>query len=376
LNDFSGYGLNRAPPWAITNSGSFAVLADGNVFNSVAGESLRDAVVGPVRFSDSGILAISAPPARAVECFSDVPLPADTLEDFRAAGGTVTSDSQVVLRSCDVIVTNRPGHYTITRTYSVAGGCSQQVNCTQTITARDDQSPSLHCSPDITRATDRGCDYATVTFTNLAADSCGELLGSWAPVSTSQFPVGTNTVIVIATDLAHNSSVCSFNVAVVAPPAISFQPVSRTNNTGTTATFKVVAVSAAPVSFQWRRNGAALRDATTVSGATGPDLKLTAVSASDEGDYVVDVTNFAGTTTSVPAHLRVISLPGNLRVAGCSGDRITLAVSGAAGVKCALLTSTNLSVWAGLSTNSTPFTFTHACITNDRCRFYRALPLP
>jgi hypothetical protein len=74
---------------------------------------------------------------------------------------------------------------------------------------------------------DPDCDYATVTFTNVAADSCGELLGSWVPVSTGRFPIGTNTIIVVATDLAYNSTACSFDIAVIGPPKLGQKTTGR-----------------------------------------------------------------------------------------------------------------------------------------------------
>ena len=376
LNDLSGYGVNRSPPWAITNSGNVPVMADRNVFNWPAAESLRDAIAGPVSFSSSGLLAISPPPTIEVECIGQIPLAAKTQEEFLAAGGVVTADSETSLSSCDAIVTNRPGQYTVTRTYTVVGGCSQAVSCHQTLTARDNQSPTLQCSGDIVQATDKGCDYATVTFTNLAADSCGELLGSWVPVSTGEFPVGTNTVIVIATDLAHNSTVCSFDVAVVAPPLITHNPVSRTNGAGTTATFKVVVTSAAPVTFEWKKNGIPLVDANKVSGATSAELILAAVTESDAADYSIEVSNFAGTTASDKAHLSVVTPPGNLRVVGCSSGRVTLEVTGPADYKFSLLTSTNLVDWMSLCIDTAPFAFTHTNTMGDRFRFYRALHVP
>jgi hypothetical protein len=376
LNDLSGYGLNSSPPWAITNSGKIPVMADRNVFNSVSGQSLRTAVAGLVSFSDSGVLAISPPPPMEVECIGQVPPGAKTVEEFLAAGGAVTADSAASISSRDTVVTNRPGQCTLTRTYTIAGGCSQVLSCNQIITALDNQPPSLHCSGDIVQATDKGCDFATVTFTNLAADSCGELLGSWVPVSTGQFPVGTNTVIVIATDLAHNSAVCSFDVAVVAPPVITLNPVSRTNDAGTTATFKVVATSAVPMSFRWKRNDLLLTDEGRISGTTTAELTLAAVSESDGADYSVDVMSFGGTTSSARAHLSVISPRGNLRVLEHSSDNVMLEVTGPVGDNFSVLTSTNLFQWMSLCTNRAPFVLTHTNSTRDRCRFFRALHVP
>ncbi len=374
FNDLSGYGLHGGPCWAITNSGTVPVLADRNVFTP--GETVTAAIAGPVSFSDSGILAASAPPPVEVQCIGEVPVAAKTLEEFLAAGGSLSAVSSVTIQSWDTIVTNRPGQYTVNRSYSIGGGCSPAVNCTQIITARDNQAPTLHCSDNIVQATDPGCDYAMVTFTNLAADSCGELLGSWVPVSTGRFPIGTNTVIVIATDLANNSSACSFDVAVVGPPVISLNPLSRTNDMGTRASFKVVATSPAPLSFQWRKNGLALANAGLISGATNAELTVTAVSDSDVGDYSVDVSNFAGTTSSTKAHLTVISPRGNLRVVGLLPTEVQLAVSGPQGYRFGLGTSTNLVDWFGLYTNTVPFTFTHKIETGFGSRFYRALSAP
>jgi hypothetical protein len=221
LNDFSGYGFDNVAPWAISNSIGGTVLADRNIFNAAPGQLIEDAFCGAVRFSDSAKLVVSPPARLEVQCFSQVPVAATTLEEFVAAGGVLISGSVASLVACDIIVTNGPGQYTITRCYTLAGGCDQPVSCNQTIVAHDNQGPTLHCSANIVQAVDQGCDYATVTFTNLAADSCGELLGSWTPISTGQFPIGTNTVIVIATDQANNSAACSFDIAVVGPPVIT-----------------------------------------------------------------------------------------------------------------------------------------------------------
>jgi hypothetical protein len=218
MNDLSGYGCDRAEPWAIRNESSIPVLADRNFLNIGPGEDINAAVSGPVRFSDVGVLKVVAPAARQVQCLSEVPPGAATAEQFIAAGGQITAGAISAVTFRDTVVLNGPGYYTVLREYILSGGCSRTVTCQQTITALDNQPPILHCSGNIVQAVDRGCDYATVTFTNIAMDSCGELLGPWAPVSTGRFPIGTNTIVVIATDQAQNSSVCTFDVAVVATP--------------------------------------------------------------------------------------------------------------------------------------------------------------
>lgn len=373
-NDFSGYRSAPGSGWAITNSGPGPVWADRNLFRPGPGLALSDVIAGPVNFFVSGG-SVVAPPPLEVECFGQVPPPAQTLEQFRNAGGQAT-DFSALVSACDTVLTNRPGLYTITRRYTISGGCGPEASCTQMITARDNQAPTLHCSANIVQAADDGCDYATVTFTNLAADACGELLGSWKPVSSGQFPVGTNTVIVIATDLANNSAACSFDVAVVAPPRILFQPESRTNAAGTRASFRVLATTVAPVSFRWKRNDSVLADGGLVSGATSAELVLDCVSALDSADYSVEVSNFAGICNSAKAHLSVVSPNGNLRLVEVLADQARLAVTGPAGYEFSLWTSTNLLDWQSLYTNTAPFPFRHTNATRLGSRFYRALRSP
>ena len=70
---------------------------------------------------------------------------------------------------------------------------------------------------------------------------------------------------------------------------------------GQIATFSVVVADARAVTFQWKFNGA------DIPGATGDSLLLTNVSAANEGQYSVVVTNSAGSVTSAPAALMLDS---------------------------------------------------------------------
>ncbi len=68
---------------------------------------------------------------------------------------------------------------------------------------------------------------------------------------------------------------------------------------GSNATFIVTATGTAPLSYQWRKNGA------NVAGATSSTLTLTGVTTNQAGSYVVLVSNTAGSVTSSPAILTV-----------------------------------------------------------------------
>ncbi|HOT37974.1 MAG TPA: immunoglobulin domain-containing protein, partial [Candidatus Latescibacteria bacterium] len=88
-----------------------------------------------------------------------------------------------------------------------------------------------------------------------------------------------------------------------APPSIEEQPVSRTVNPGQSVTFTLTATGMPPLSYQWRKGGVDIADAT--------DAIYTIASAqeSDEGNYRCVVNNVAGSVSSDPATLTVNDPP-------------------------------------------------------------------
>ena len=95
------------------------------------------------------------------------------------------------------------------------------------------------------------------------------------------------------------------------PPVFTLEPVSRTNNAGTTATF-IAAVSGDPsFVFQWLKDTVPLSDGlsasgSTISGASGPQLTVSSVFGGDAGDYQLSVVNNLGSSNSFIAHLTVL----------------------------------------------------------------------
>ncbi|MCL4181282.1 MAG: hypothetical protein KJ072_26525, partial [Verrucomicrobia bacterium] len=83
----------------------------------------------------------------------------------------------------------------------------------------------------------------------------------------------------------------------VPPLLIVEQPHSQQLLPGATATFRVTASSALPLSYQWNLNGLAL------PGATNSSLLLTQVQPDAAGDYEVEVRNALGSVRSVTATL-------------------------------------------------------------------------
>jgi hypothetical protein len=87
------------------------------------------------------------------------------------------------------------------------------------------------------------------------------------------------------------------------------EPASRTNLTGTVATFTATATGSAPLTYQWLLNGVGLMDGGKIGGATSPTVILTNVQPSDAGFYELAVSNGAGAATSSVATLDVLVPP-------------------------------------------------------------------
>ena len=132
-----------------------------------------------------------------------------------------------------------------------------------------------------------GATNATLTLSNVQSSDAGRY---------------TVTVTNAAGSISSNGATLTINIL---PPAISTQPFSQNAVAGAAVTFTAAASGTAPLSYQWRRDGA------TLTGATNATLILGNVQSTDAGTYAVTITNAAGSSTSIPATLSVI-LPGRL----------------------------------------------------------------
>jgi autotransporter-associated beta strand protein len=85
----------------------------------------------------------------------------------------------------------------------------------------------------------------------------------------------------------------------VFPPVVTTHPASQTVFPGDSATFSVIATGSPTLTYQWKKDGSPILDATTTSYTINP------VSGTDAGSYTVVVTNGEGAATSNPAVLSV-----------------------------------------------------------------------
>ncbi|MGB6546981.1 MAG: choice-of-anchor D domain-containing protein, partial [Candidatus Acidiferrales bacterium] len=96
-----------------------------------------------------------------------------------------------------------------------------------------------------------------------------------------------------------NSAVLTVNPAVVAP-AVTSNPASQAITAGQTATFSIAATGTAPMTYQWKMNGA------SISGATSASYTTAVTTTANSGEtFSATVSNSAGSATSNGAALTV-----------------------------------------------------------------------
>jgi hypothetical protein len=173
-------------------------------------------------------------------------------------------------------------------------------------------------------------------FHRVALHEFGHVLGLDHPDQGGQSVVAimnsriSNLDTLAADDITGAQSLYGANTAATAVPApvITSQPASQAVVAGSSVSFTVGVSSPAAVSYQWRKNGAA------ISGATSATLTLYGVTTAAAGNYSVVLTNSGGSTTSSSAALTVTSpasaptitsQPASQTVS--PGDRVTFRVS-------------------------------------------------
>ena len=197
------------------------------------------------------------------------------------AGGTLISSNALLIVTGPPVITSQPQN----RSAIVGGGVTFNVS-------------AVGVAPLIYRWRKNG---------NNLSDS-GNIIGS-ANASLTLNNIQASDFATYSVLVSNNyGAVLSIPVtlSLATQPTIQTQPQSRTNNTGTTASFNVVA-SGGGLTYQWQHGTTNLVDGGSISGANTDTLLINSVLKSDVGNYTVVVGNAAGTVTSSAATLTVFT---------------------------------------------------------------------
>ncbi len=176
--------------------------------------------------------------------------------------------------------------------------------------------------------------------------------------------------------LARNNASLQITGGLFAPQ-ITTQPMSRTNTAGTTAIFAVSVSGAAPLSYQWRKNGVNLMNGSNVSGARSPTLTLTSLTQQDTASYSVIASNSVGLATSAPAVLSVTEPPPTRFTSPTilPDGRFRTVLTGVQNNSFIIETSTNLTNWlivTNINNHTGDYEFIDGTAAEHPYRFYRA----
>ncbi|MBC8009474.1 MAG: hypothetical protein H7067_05215 [Burkholderiales bacterium] len=97
-------------------------------------------------------------------------------------------------------------------------------------------------------------------------------------------------------------------INVLGAPVVSASPANQTPALGATVTLAADVLAATPANYVWRRDGVLILNGGRYSGATTAKLVITGANASDNGAYVLTVTNPQGTASTTPANLAVAQI--------------------------------------------------------------------
>jgi alpha-tubulin suppressor-like RCC1 family protein len=134
------------------------------------------------------------------------------------------------------------------------------------------------------------------TGSSIAALKSDGSIVAWGDSWTGGYnPSGiTNAFAIIPSD-------SGFAALTTSKPYITVQPISQSVNAGGSVSLSVVAVGSATLTYQWKKGGVAITDATSAT------LIFSSVSSGDAGSYTVDVSNSLSSLTSQAATLTVLA---------------------------------------------------------------------
>jgi hypothetical protein len=138
----------------------------------------------------------------------------------------------------------------------------------------------------------------------VAYDNCSSSIRvTQSPAPGASLSAGTTSVIFWVDDGNGNTNNCSATITVTDQtlPVITLQPVSQTNNVGTSASFSAAASSCSALSYAWYHG------TNLLAGQTNATVTINPAGSADAGAYQAVVSSVAGTTNSQTAILTIVN---------------------------------------------------------------------
>jgi beta-lactamase superfamily II metal-dependent hydrolase len=303
---FNGVNIAGANAAAFTktdvqsgDAGNYAVVVS-NVAGSVT--------------SANAILSLNVPPSITTQPSGQTVNPGANVTFSVTASGTAPLSYQWTFNGANIAGENASS---LTKSNVQSGDAGNYAvvvsNVAGTVTSAN-AALSVNVPPSITTqpASQSVVSGGNVTFSVVAAGTApltyqwrfagvniaGQTGSSLTKTSVQSSDAG-NYSVVVANAAGSVTSANAVLTVTAAPPSISTQPASQTVVQGTAATFSVVAGGTAPLTYQWRFNGA------NISGATTSSYTRSNAQTTHQGNYSVVVANSAGSVTSANASLTV-----------------------------------------------------------------------
>ena len=171
-------------------------------------------------------------------------------------------------------------------------------------------------------------DHTPLSFNVTGALPAG-LTRTGATLAGTPTALGTTVLTVSANNAAGTGPSSTLTITVNPPaPTLTTQPASQTIVAGQPATLTVAATGSGPLTYQWKKDTAA------IAGATNASYTIAATTTADAGSYTVEVSNPYGTTPSAAATLTIATLaqisaqPATQTITAGQGATLTVSATG------------------------------------------------
>ena len=294
------------PPTTTSNSGSVYTVTVSNGVGSTP--------AGPATLTVNSAPVITAPPvnqtvnAGQTATYNVTATGSGTLTYQWSDNGTpIAGATSSTYTTPPTTSSNSGSVYTVTVSNSVgstpAGPATLTVNTAPVIT---NQSPNQTVTSGQTatlNVTATGTGPLTYQWSDNGTPISGATSSTYTTPPNSSSTSGSIYTVTVSNTVGSTTSV-PITITVNTPPVITNQTPSQTVNAGQTATFSVTATGTGPLTYQWSDNG------TPIPGATSSTYTTPATTGSNSGSvYTATVTNSAGSATTVPSTLTVITPP-------------------------------------------------------------------